>query len=223
MNKRKAALAAFTLLLLVGTFVHASTIVYNNGGPNQQNGNEATEWIQTEDFMLSSSTTVTGVEFWDIETAPGYSGSITWWITGDSGGNPDFSNILGTGTLALATHTLTANGCSVLGTYCEYDNTFGLSVALAGGVEYHLALHNGPVTDTTRSEFYWETTNPNGTQTGLECDLTTGACYNSWSNNGQEHAFILYGGTSVPEPGTLALLGTSVVGLAGVLRRKLGR
>ena len=100
--------------------------------------------------------------------------------------------------MALSTHTLTANGCTVQGFLCEYDNTFGLSVALQGGVESHLALHNSPVTNTTRSEFYSETTNPNGTNTGLECDLTTGSCYNSWNNNGQEHAFNLTGGTSVP-------------------------
>src|SRR5262249_3513241 len=31
------------------------------------------------------------------------------------------------------------------------------------------------------------------------------------------------GGSTVPEPGSLALLGTSFVGLAGLMRRKLGR
>jgi PEP-CTERM motif len=222
MGKSRVVFAALAMLVLFGTFAHAG-IVYNNGGPNQQNGNEATEWVQTEDFTLTSATTITGVEFWDIEAAPGYAGSITWWITGDTGGNPDFSNILGTGNLALSSHTLTGNGCTVLGIYCEYDDTFSLSVALQGGVQYHLALHNGPITDTTRSEFYWETTNPNSTPTGLECDLTTGACYNNWSNNGNEHAFNLTGGTSTPEPGTLALFGTSVVGIAGMLRRKSNR
>jgi hypothetical protein len=223
MDKSRTAITTLAVLLLCSAFAQAS-IIYNNGGPNQQDGNEATQWVQTEDFMLTSNQTVTGVEFWDIETPPGYAGSITWWITGDTAGNPDFSNILGTGNLALSTHTLTANGCTVLGFFCEYDNTFGLSVALQGGVEYHLALHNGPVTNTTRSEFYWETTNPNGTNTGLECDLTTGACYNSWSNNGGEHAFNLTaGGTSVPEPSTLVFFGTSLVGAAGMLRRKLGR
>jgi len=219
--KARIAFGALALLLVVGAFAHADTIIYNNGGPNQQNGNEATEWVQSEDFTLTSANTVTKVEFWDIESSPGYAGSITWWITGDAGGNPDFNNILGTANQALATHTLTANGCTVLGFFCEYDNTFTLNVALGPGT-YHLALHNGPVTDDTRSEFYWETTNPNGTQTGLECDLTTGACYNNWSNNGQEHAFILYGGgnTGVPEPGTLALMGTGILGALAGLRRR---
>jgi hypothetical protein len=220
MDKSRIAFAALAMLLLFGTFAHASSIIYNNGAPNQVNGNEATQWIQTEEFTLGSANTVTGVEFWDIESAPGYSGSLTWWITGDIGGNPDFTNVLGTGNLALATHTATGI-CVAFG--CEFDNAFSLNVALLGGVPYHLALHNGPVTNTTRSEFYWETTGNVDSQAGLECDLTNGACYSSWSNNGQEHAFNLTGGPSTPEPGTLALFGTSVVGIAGVLRRKLSR
>jgi hypothetical protein len=213
----------FTVLvaLTLATFARAGTIIYDNGAPNQQSGNEMTEWLQTEDFILTSPRTITGIHFWDIETTPGYSGSIEYIITGDAGGNPDFSNILTAGITPFVTHTLTANGCTVLGFYCEYSNDFALLGvrSLAAGVEYHLMLHNGDLTNTTRSEMYWETTNLNGTQTGLECDWTTGACFNSWTNNDQEHAFYLIGVT--PEPGTLVMLGTGVLGLAGFLRRKL--
>ena len=146
----------------------------------------------------------------------GYAGSITWWLTGDTGGNPDFNNILGTGS---ANPTRVNTQCGVLGAFCEYSNDFNISaVALNAGL-YHLALHNGPVTDSTRSEFYWETTNPNATAPGLECDLG-GACYNQWSSNGNEHAFYLTG-TSVPEPGTLALMGTGILGGLAGLRRRL--
>jgi hypothetical protein len=215
MSKAKIILTALSVVLLGGAFAYANTIIYDNGGPNQQNGNEMTEWVQTEDFTLNQSTNVTDIHFWDIEAAPGYAGSITWWITGDTGGNPDFNNILGTGS---ANPTRVNTQCGVLGIYCEYSNDWNINpIALQAGVMYHLALHNGPVTDFTRSEFYWETTNLNGTQTGLECDLG-GACYNNWSNNGQEHAFYLTGG--IPEPGTLVLMGTGLLGGLASLRRR---
>jgi len=218
MTRIRIGFSAFALMLLLGTFAHAANIVYNNGGPNQQNGNEMTEWIQTEDFTLGSTQTITDIHFWDIDENT-YLGSISWWITGDNLGNPDFGNILASGS-ANAARAATGN-CVAFG--CEFTNDWNISpLTLAPGL-YHLALHNGDVAVTDREEFYWETTNPNGTTTGLECNLQNGACYNNWFNNGQEHAFYLTGGTTTPEPGTLALLGSSVVGLAGVLRRKLGR
>lgn len=217
----KVKLVFATLVVLtLATFARASTIIYDNGGPNQLNGNEMTEWVQTEEFTLTSSQTLTDIHFWDVEASGAYTGSITWWITGDTGGNPDFTNILATGNTAV-THTATGI-CVFFG--CEFTNDWTISpLALAAGTEYHLALHNGPVTDTTRNGFYWETTGNVDAQTGLECNLTNGACYSSWFNNGQEHAFYLTGGTSVPEPGTLVMLGTGILGLAGALRRKLGR
>lgn len=216
MNKGRVVLAIFAVMLLASAFAYADNIIYNNGAPNQQDGNEMTEWVQTEDFTLNTASNVTDIHFWDIEAAPGYAGSVTWWIVGDNGGNPNFSDILGTGN---ATPTRVNTQCGILGAYCEYSNDFSINpLALQGNTMYHLALHNGPVSNSGYSSFYWETTNPNGTQTGLECDLG-GACYNSWNNNGNEHAFYLTG-TQVPEPGTLLMMGTGILGgLAGLRRR----
>lgn len=212
MSKVRIACATLTLLLFVGTFAHAGNyIVYNNGGPNQQNGNEMTEWIQTEDFTLTSTQTISDIHFWDVDQGT-YAGTISWWILGDLSGNPNFGDVLGSGQLNV-NHTATGI-CLFFG--CEYENSWDIGALSLGAGTYHLALHNGDVSNDAREEFYWETTNLNGTTTGLECDLTNGACYDNWFNNGQEHAFYL---TGTPEPGTLILLGSGLLGLAGVVRR----
>src|SRR5437764_11911558 len=104
MSKTRIVLAMFAVVLLASAFAYADNIIYNNGAPNQQNGNEMTEWVQSEDFTLGQSTDVTDIHFWDIEGA--YAGSITWWITGDANGAPDFNNVLGTGNVS-PTHTPT--------------------------------------------------------------------------------------------------------------------
>ncbi len=194
-------------------------VIYDNGAPNLANGNEMTQWIQSEDFSLLSSVSITGIKFWTIEG--GFDGTINWSITNDDkSGEPGVS--LAGGTVAPSTRTSTGNS-----TFFGDEFVYVLSIAqldLGPGL-YHLLLHNGPLTNDTRSEFYWETTDGNGTQTGLEDETPFGDA--SWVNNGQEHAFQLLGGTDngggndVPEPGTLAMLfGAAASGLVLVRRRK---
>lgn len=192
----------------------AGSVVYDNGAPNQQNGNEMSAWIQAEDFGLAQNTTITGISFWTFDVGSGYLGSIWYGIYSDNGGQP--------GTLLqdelLGSPSRSATGVLVFGTYDEYAFNLAISPFVAtGGLTYWLGLHNGPLTSTDRAEVYWETTNGNATATGHEFELQDPG---GWSGNGAEHAFQLAGaGSAIPEPSTLTLLGTALAGL-GLLRRR---
>lgn len=227
--KIRHALVAFLAAVLLGSSssAHATPFFYDNGSPNQVEGFEMTQWIEAEDFTLAAGTTLTGVRFWsvqdDVRFAQPYQGSITWQIYSNNVIEP--GSLLVSGNTAAVTRLATGNSLPVaLGSLTEFQNDFSLPSVLLSPGTYWLGLHNGPVSTTGFSQFYWETTNPNATL--FSVNNGTPFNDNDWASNDFQLAFQLSGETgaaaeAVPEPASLLLLGTGLVGIARHrLRRK---
>jgi hypothetical protein len=202
-----AAAAAVVLAAQFAGSAHAG-VLWDNGGPAVTNlgGSGMSDTIQAEDFQISGPSGLTGVTFWNLQSIPAdYSGSIAWEISSDASGTP--GAVVDSGT---ATPTRTAAG-SMLG-LSQFQNDFAVSTFLSVGT-YWLTLHNGPVSSTSFTDFYWTWTDLNATNTGTNRgqELGLDPPATGFTTNDQEHAFLI---SSVPEPGTLALAFCGIAGFA---------
>ena len=204
--------AFFAAIALAGAANAA--VVYNNGGPNSTAGNDATEWVQAEDFNLGTATTLdkAGVYLAGYSGMGNWDGQLNWWIFGDAGGP---ASILASGS---ATPVATDSGTP----WCCGGNAYLVEFSLnnfhaAAGTTYWLGIHAQDNGNWNRSNIYWVTTAGNNTSTGHE---SMNGTFDNWYNNSNEHAFYLT--SAVPEPATWAMLiaGFGLVG-ATLRRRRL--
>ncbi|HUY13070.1 MAG TPA: choice-of-anchor R domain-containing protein [Terriglobia bacterium] len=90
-------------------------------------------------------------------------------------------------------------------------------INLTAGGNYFLVVSSGanPANDT------WDAWNLDNTATGLFDQQTNGVWAQFPGSNLGAFALLSGGGTGTPEPGTLVLLGTGLLGLGGIVRRRL--
>ncbi len=216
MKLRIASLSLLALCLALATIPATAQVIYSNGptNGNTDGWNIGFGFVVSDSFTVGSGGgTVSGVNFaaWLFpgDTLP----SATIGITSAEDGGTVYFN---------STETITQSGCVVNGLgfdICNESASFSGPTLNSG--TYWLNIQNGEASDG--DSVYW--------------DENSGPSSASMTSVGTipSESFTVLGGTSttttttttsstsgtVPEPSSIMLFGSGILGLAGVLRRKL--
>ena len=90
--------------LAVASIATASSaaVVYNNGAPNTNGGNETVAWVQAEDFTMASNTTLTGAGVYlaGLGGIGSWDGNFQYYLFSDNSGTPN--TVLQTGSVTIS-------------------------------------------------------------------------------------------------------------------------
>jgi hypothetical protein len=192
--------------------------VYNNGAPNGQAGMDIfNDFRAADDFRFTGSLSIDLIRFWGLlPTGLTYTPTIFWEILHDTGSGVPGTSVARGSTFASTTRRTSLDGLG----FDSWQFDLAVNPLLLGPGIYWLALHDGAIGDITDSTLLWEaTSNANGSDFAVEF-TPTGEWTGNWDNN---LAFELHNTTVTPEPITLTLLGTGLLGLAGARRRQRKR
>jgi len=214
----KTRIASLTLFCLALAAVPASAQVLYDNGPINGTSDAWTinfGFIVSDTFALSANSTVGGFEFGAWEFPGDVVSSVDWSVTTlENGGTT-----LGSGTASgknVADMFISTNQYGY-----DIDNitVTGLNVGLGAG-SYWLNLQNAMLPNG--DPVFWD---ENG---GIGCGGSDGKGANCPSMASESaigtiysEAFTITSGGSTPEPGSIVLFGSGILGLAGALRRKL--
>ena len=217
MNRRKATLLAVLVTLALSVPAFADSVLYiqpfdqlGNGYASQNDTNGLGLFAQVFDnFTLGSDSNINEIQFTGLYFNPPQQGPISAWnvqFYADANGQP--------GAL-LATKNINGTGNETfLANYGDYPvftyDLPGLGFAATGNTKYWLSVY-----PDLGFPPQWGWTSGTGGD-GISYQNFGGTL----SQLGVDMAFTLIG-TSVPEPGTLLMMGTGMLGLVGVIRRRL--
>ena len=221
----KSRMVLLTLLGLMLTVASASAQVLYDDGPI----NGTTDaWtinfgeIVGDTFIFLNSSTVTGFNFGVWEFPGDVLTSVQWSISSEAinGGT-----LYGSGTASGKNLTDQFISTNQFGYDIDQITVTGLNVKLAGNTTYWLNLFNAAV--PSGDPVYWDENSgigckgDNGMGGGCPSQADWTGCIKDGGACPPESFDINGTGGTIPEPGSIMLFSSGMIGLAGVLRRKL--
>ena len=210
----KLRIAALTVICLALAAMPAWAADWENGPINGTTDAWTINFgYVVSDSYLSDGSTVTGFMFGVWEFPGDTMSSVDWSIT--SGENS--GTVYGSGTASGSNLTDKFISTNQYGYDIDLITVTGLNVAEVSGTTYWLNLQNASV--PSGDPVYWDE------NSGAGCKSNGCPAKASESAVGTiaSEAFTINGGGTgtTPEPSSIMLFGSGILGLAGVLRRKL--
>jgi hypothetical protein len=220
-------LSKLTLFTFLTTLLGAPcfpSVIWNNGNPNQVDGQDISGFVAADDFTLTSAVAITGLSFYSSAASDPYSsqfgGTFGWGFL--SNGDAEPGALLTSG--YSNSPSILDTGNQILGTE-EYMVSLAIpSVSLSPGI-YWLALHANSFGSEANGQVYWDTS---GSQSGAipvaTTDLTASGGWSQGLAENLDLAFVLTGNPDAtevsPEPCTLPICAIVIVGLVYIANSK---